>query len=200
MHEVKGRGDCEGVPWKEDWIMAGIFKLGEEKVRPGTYFRITTNDKLDTGIINGVTAVIFRSDFGPLGEVTEISKDEDYADVFGTAGTTDALREAFNGGALTIFACRMGAGGKCPTVELQDADGETCMSISTKYPGSRLFMVTIREKITDESLKECVICSGTKELLINNLCINSEDTSYNSIPHRIHFEQYLFQKAPHLSL
>ncbi len=83
--------------------MAGYFKIGEEKVRPGSYFNISTNDKL-VEIINGVTAVIFRSDFGPLGEVTELDKDEGYAEMFGTGGTTDALREALSGGALTLLS------------------------------------------------------------------------------------------------
>ena len=95
--------------------MAGYFKIGEEKVRPGSYFNISTNDKL-VEIINGVTAVIFRSDFGPLGEVTELDKDEGYAEMFGTGGTTDALREALSGGALTLLACRLGNGGSCAKV------------------------------------------------------------------------------------
>ncbi len=144
--------------------MAGIFRLGEEKVRPGTYFRITTNDKLNPEIINGITAVIFRSDFGPLGEVTEISKDENYADIFGTSGTTDAVREAFTGGALTVLAFRLGTGGSCSEIALVDKEDETCITLGTKYPGSRPFTVTIRESITDDALKECVIYSGTKEV------------------------------------
>lgn len=144
--------------------MAGIFRLGEEKVRPGTYFRITTNDKLTPEIINGITAVIFRSDFGPLGEVTEISKDENYEDLFGTGGTTDAIREAFIGGALTVLAFRLGTGGHSSEIALADKEGETCITLGTKYPGSKSFTVTIRENIADETLKECVIYSGTKEV------------------------------------
>ncbi len=47
--------------------MAGIFILGEEKVRPGSYFRIKKNgNDASSTVVNGVTAVIFRSDFGPL--------------------------------------------------------------------------------------------------------------------------------------
>lgn len=144
--------------------MAGLFRKGEEKVRPGSYFRISTNDKLGVEVINGVTAVIFRSDFGPLGEVTELSKDEDYTGMFGTGGTTDAIREALNGGALTILAFRLGTGGQCSEIVLKDAEGEACVTLSTKNPGSKPFSVTIREKLTDASLKECVLYSGTKEI------------------------------------
>ena len=143
--------------------MAGYFKIGEEKVRPGSYFNISTNDKL-VEIINGVTAVIFRSDFGPLGEVVELDKDEGYVEMFGTGGTTDALREALSGGALTLLACRLGTGGECAKVTLQDTEGQECVELGTKYPGSRTFTATIREKLTDSTLKECVIYSGTREI------------------------------------
>ena len=49
--------------------MAGTFILGETKVRPGTYFNIQKKGGNATaGVMNGVTAVIFRADFGPLNE------------------------------------------------------------------------------------------------------------------------------------
>lgn len=144
--------------------MAGYFQVGEEKIRPGSYYNIGTGDKIGADVINGVTAVIFRSNFGPLGEVVELNKDEGYIDMFGTDGTTDALREALNGGALTLLACRLGNGGKCSTVTLQDTEGEDCVELSTRYPGSKEFSITVREKLTDSELKECIIFSGTKEV------------------------------------
>ena len=59
--------------------MAGIFVLGEEKVRPGSYFRIKKNgDDSTTEVINGVTVVVFRSDFGPLGKASILGRDEGY--------------------------------------------------------------------------------------------------------------------------
>ena len=49
--------------------MAGTFILGETKVRPGTYFNIQKKGgNAAAGVMNGVTAVIFRADFGPLNE------------------------------------------------------------------------------------------------------------------------------------
>lgn len=43
--------------------MAGTFILGETKVRPGTYFNIQKKGgNAATGVMNGVTAVIFRAD------------------------------------------------------------------------------------------------------------------------------------------
>lgn len=144
--------------------MAGIFVLGEEKIRPGSYFRIKKNgDDSGTNIINGVAAVIFRSDFGPIGKAVRLSKDEGYESTFGTGGTTDAVREVFKGGASTVIAVRLGSAGKCSSVTLNDDAGENVLMITTKQPGSKEFSVTIREKITDASVKECIIYSGSKE-------------------------------------
>ncbi len=143
--------------------MAGTFIIGEQKIRPGSYFNIGTKDGYSADVINGVTAVIFRSDFGPVGEAVELSRDEGYADVFGTGGTTDAIQEALNGGAKTIIACRLGNGGTVSSVILKDADNEDAVTVSTKYPGSKSFHLTIREKITDFSVKECIIYCGVKE-------------------------------------
>lgn len=53
--------------------MAGTFILGETKVRPGTYFNIQKKGgNAAAGVMNGVTAVIFRADFGPLNEAIEL--------------------------------------------------------------------------------------------------------------------------------
>ncbi len=144
--------------------MAGIFALGEEKVRPGGYFRIKKNgDESETDVVNGVAAVIFRSDFGPMGKAVKLNREEGYEDTYGTAGTTDALREAFKGGASTVIAVRLGGSGSVSSVVLADAGGENAVTITTRQPGSKEFSVTVREKITDPNIRECLIYSGTKE-------------------------------------
>ena len=144
--------------------MAGIFILGEEKVRPGSYFNIRKNDDDSVAaVINGVTAVIFRSDFGPVGEAVELSRDDGYESIFGTSGTTDAMGQALAGGAKTLIACRLGNGGAASSVALKDADGGDVLTITAKYPGSKPFAVTVRESVTDNTIKECIIYSGTSE-------------------------------------
>ena len=105
--------------------MAGTFILGETKVRPGTYFNIQKKGgNAAAGVMNGVTAVIFRADFGPLNEAIELSAEDGYEGTFGTALTTDAMKEAIAGGAKTIIACRVGNGGtqgssSCRTAKAQ---------------------------------------------------------------------------------
>lgn len=144
--------------------MAGTYMVGETKVRPGTYFNITKNE-VDTQpeVIDGVTAVIFKADYGPLCSVVELSAESGYENVYGTGGTTDAIREAFAGGAKTILACRVGKGGTKASVKLKDTSDADAVTISALYPGAKEFSVTVREKLTNSSMKECIIYAGTTE-------------------------------------
>lgn len=144
--------------------MAGTFILGETKVRPGSYFNIQKKGVNSTvGVMNGITAVIFKADFGPLNTVVELSAEDGYEQTFGTGLTTDAIREAIAGGAKTIIACRVGNGGTQGTISLKDAEGADALSITAKYPGDKDFTVTVREKLSDSALKECIFYAGTTE-------------------------------------
>lgn len=146
--------------------MAGTFILGETKTRPGAYFNIQkTAENLTSSVINGVVAVIFKSDFGPLGKVVEIGKDENYENLYGTGLTTDTIRHALAGGARTIIACRLGSGGTAPTVTLVESggSGDNALTITGKYAGSKDFTVTVRTKLSDATMKECIIYTGTTE-------------------------------------
>ena len=144
--------------------MAGYFLLGETKVRPGSYFNIQrkgTNAAVSA--LNGVTAVLFKADFGPLNKVVELSAEDGYESTYGNGMTTDALKEAFAGGALKIIACRLGDGGTQATVVLKDTE-ETpanAVTITAKYAGSKPFSVTIRDTLADATKRECIIYSGT---------------------------------------
>ena len=92
--------------------MAGYFIPGEVKIRPGAYFNVDKiGDDGGFGAIDGVVAVVFKADFGPINSVTVLERDENYADIYGTGGTTDAIREAIAGGAKKIIACRAGGTG-----------------------------------------------------------------------------------------
>lgn len=144
--------------------MAGTFILGETKVRPGSYFNIQKKGGNSiTGVMNGITAVIFKADFGPLNTAVELSAEDGYEQTFGTGLTTDAIREAIAGGAKTIIACRVGNGGTQGTISLKDVDGADVLNITAKYPGDKDFTVTVREKLSDSALKECIFYAGTTE-------------------------------------
>lgn len=143
--------------------MTGTFVLGEKKVRPGAYFNIQ-KDVEETVSYDGVTAVVFRSDFGPLNKVVELNPKDGYEQIFGAGLTTDAIREAFAGGARYVIACRAGSGGMPGTISLKDADGEDAVTISVKYPGEKEFAVKIHEKLSDSGQKVCIFYDGTKEI------------------------------------
>ena len=144
--------------------MAGTFILGETKVRPGSYFNIQKKGgNAAAGVMNGVTAVIFKADFGPLNTAVELSAEDGYERTVGTVLTTDAMKEAIAGGAKTIIACRVGNGGSQGTITLKDTDEEEALTITAKYPGDKDFTVTIREKLSDSALKECIFYAGTTE-------------------------------------
>ena len=120
--------------------MAGTFILGETKVRPGSYFNIQKKGgNAAAGVMNGVTAVIFKADFGPLNTAVELSAEDGYERTFGTGLTTDAMKEAIAGGAKTIIACRVGNGGSQGTITLKDTDEEEALTITAKYPGDKDF-------------------------------------------------------------
>lgn len=146
--------------------MAGTFMLGETKVRPGSYFNIQKKGGNEVpAVMDGVTAVIFKSDFGPLNEAVEISAEDGYEQVFGNALTTDALKQAFLGGAKTIIACRTGNGGTEGTISLKEKGGTSAnaVKITAKYPGAKPFTLSIRSKLTDSTKKECIFYTGTRE-------------------------------------
>ncbi len=144
--------------------MAETYIVGETKIRPGAYFNIQKKDtNAQADIISGVTAVLFKSDFGPINTAVKLSATDNYMDIFGNEGTTDAIKEAINGGAKTIIACRVGNGGTTAVVTLNDSEGEAAVTITANYPGKKAFTVTIREKLSDSTLKECIIYAGTTE-------------------------------------
>ena len=144
--------------------MAGTFISGEAKTRPGSYFRIDKKgNNAASGIMNGVTAVIFKADFGPLNTAVELNAADGYEKTFGNGLTTDAVREAVAGGAKTIIACRVGNGGAQGTACLADTNGEDALRVTARWPGDKEFSITVREKLSDSAVKECIFYAGTTE-------------------------------------
>lgn len=156
--------------------MAGYFEIGEQKVRPGAYFNVQKRGNDNAfGAVDGVVAVLFKSDFGPLCRATELAAEDGYTAVFGDAGTTDAMREALYGGAVKLVACRVGNGGTAATTKLAAATGG--VNLTAKYPGSKVFTVTVRKKLEDPSRKECIIYTGTQEFEKINFAAGENEVS-----------------------
>ena len=159
--------------------MAGTFIIGESKVRPGTYFNIQkVGGNQLAGADDGTVAVVFKADFGPLNEAVELTLGEGYEKVFGTGGTTAIIREAMAAGVKKCICCRAGKGGTAATVKLKagvnHAPAQEALTITAKYPGSKEFAVEIREKLSDSTIKECVIYSGAKPFEIVEFAAGDE--------------------------
>lgn len=142
--------------------MAGYFQIGETKIRPGSYFNVQKREGNDQfGAVDGIVVVLFRSSMGPVGTVKVLEKEDGYEKTYGTGGTTDALRETLFGGAQKLVCCRVGSGGASETVSLEAETGK--VKITALYPGNVGFTVSVRQKLTDASRKECVVYIGTDE-------------------------------------
>ena len=143
--------------------MAGYFSIGETKIRPGAYFNVASaGDENSFGAVDGIVAVVFRSNMGPLMEVNTIDVTEGYEQVYGDGGTTDALREAAFGGARTLVAIRIGSGGTAAAAELTAATGK--LKVTAKSVGAAGYTVTVRNSLTDADKKEIIFFNGTTQL------------------------------------
>lgn len=144
--------------------MGGVFKAGETKVRPGTYYHITKKADETEKVLDGVGACVFRANFGPLNQIMEFTSNSDYKKMFGTSGTTDIIDYLFKGGVNSVIACRIGKEGTAATVKLQNSDlDQEVIKITAKYSGTREFAITIRNRLTKED-RECIIYSGVEEM------------------------------------
>lgn len=145
--------------------MAGYFQKNEAgtKIRPGAYFNVDKVGEDDSfGAVDGVVAVVFKANFGPANTVTILDRGDDYESIFGSSLTTDAIREAWYGGAKKILACRLGgSGGTAASVSLTAATGS--VKITAKHVGEMPFTITVRNRLTDAERKECIIYTGTTE-------------------------------------
>jgi len=120
--------------------MAGsVFQIGEQKVRPGVYVRVTNIGEPQEAIVpQGIVAALFRASWGPLGEVVYLENADAVIDVFGSTGTVDTALEAFRGGCRRVVAYRLGTGGGKALLNLQDTESTNVVKIEAKYEGVRV--------------------------------------------------------------
>lgn len=90
--------------------MAQVYQLGVEAVRPGTYFRVSSGDVTTVGAVNGIAAVLFKSNWGELNKVVDVDQSQmnNLSELFGDGDGVQAIKEALLGGATTVKAIRVG--------------------------------------------------------------------------------------------
>lgn len=145
--------------------MAGsVFQVGEQKVRPGVYVRVTNIGEPQEAIVpQGIVAALFRASWGPLGEVIYLENVDAVISTFGSVGTVDTAIEAFRGGCRRVVAYRLGTGGTKALLNLQDSESADVVKIEAKYEGVRGndFVVTVRDSLTDVTKRELLLYEGT---------------------------------------
>ena len=168
--------------------MGKFYVAGEKKLRPDVYQRYTNVGGVElAGAINGIVATVVKSSWGPLRKVITLENQAEADKILGIGGTTDVIREIFKGGAIKVYAVRLGSTGSKSTSKLNDEDGMAAINISTKYDGDRVFSYIIRNILGSENRMEFILLEGTevvekrafdKENSVDNLIVELKDSNY----------------------
>ena len=153
--------------------MSGRYSNGQTMPRPGVYFREENGGGSELiGARNGVVAVAFKANWGPLGQIVTLESSSEIAENFGDDSGENSnvaiLEKIFLGGASEIKAIRVGSGGTKASITLKDTASSSAASVVTltaKYAGTRALSVTIKDSLSITTQRECIIYSGTKELM-----------------------------------
>lgn len=146
--------------------MAGsVFQVGEQRIRPGVYIRVTDVGEPPEAIVpQGTVAALFRASWGPLGKVTTMENAEAIFPIFGDNGTVDVPKEAFRGGCRRVLGFRLGAGGAKATLTLKDTTVTPVdvVKLEVLYEGVRgnEFSATVRDSLADETKRELLLYEG----------------------------------------
>lgn len=144
----------------------GTFTIGETKVRPGEYHRFENAGGIPTaGATNGIVAGVIRANWGPLNKAVVFDPSTDVKAVFGKGQTEDLISAMFEEGNSKGYFVRCGTGGTYGSITLKDnaAEAADAVTITAKYVGDRAFTVSIRDSLTNNTKRECIIYDGTTE-------------------------------------
>ena len=140
--------------------MGYFYNKGERKVRPGLYQRYENRGTgATTSALVGYCAITIQADWGPLNQVVTIGAGEDPTKTYGVGGTVADVQALFDGGANTVYACRIGTGGAKASHQL--TDGTTAIvKVEAKYEGTRKLAVSVKELLGDTTKKEFIVSDG----------------------------------------
>lgn len=136
------------------------FAVGEQKVRPGVYVRtINGGAPAEAFVPQGIGVALFKSSWGPLGKGDALTDAESVTTKYGSGGTTDVAGYLFKGGVAQVIPFRMGSGGTAATYTAKDttATPVSAVTITAKYVGAVSMQATIRDSLSDATLRELVI-------------------------------------------
>lgn len=144
-------------------MIGAMFKLGEQKARPGVYVRwYNAGGYARYSRPLGVGAAVIKSNWGPVGKVFTVESGDEVKEKVGTGRGADLVREIFEGGAYFVQTVRIGTGGSPSSLTLMAGEDKS-VELRTLYPTSREFSVTVREAL-DPSQKELLVFEGNRQV------------------------------------
>ena len=102
--------------------------------------------------------------WGPLNKPVITEGSDDVASIIGGGKGANVITQMRIGGANTIVVVRVGSGGTQASITLKDDADADVVTLTTLYPTSRAFTVTIKESLEDDTQKMAIIQEGTKDL------------------------------------
>lgn len=170
-----------------------MFRLGEQKVRPGVYVRWYNDGGTSAfGGSTGVAAVVIKSNWGALEDVIQIDNLSQIDKLIGSGKGAEVVEQILKGGATEVLVVRAGLGGDHAEVSLKDTEGIDALKISTKYPTSRQFNVTIRESLNQDE-KEFVAYEGTR--VIERFTFSKNGNEADNLAEMLKSSEYFTSQA-----
>ncbi|MHC8516988.1 phage tail sheath protein [Sporosarcina sp. ITBMC105] len=143
--------------------IGAMFKLGEQKARPGVFVRwYNAGGYAQYSGLLGVGAAVIKANWGPLGKVITVENDNKVEELVGTGQGAEVVKEILQGGAYSVEVVRIGTGGTQSTLSLV-AGTAGAVLLKTLYPTSRIFNVTVREAL-DPTQKELLLFENGKQV------------------------------------
>lgn len=153
--------------------MAQIYNVGETKVRPGVYYRYTSDVSRRVGAMNGVNAIVLNAPWGPTGEVTSHTSAKSLVETYGSTDGVECAKLLFEAGAETVYVYRpSGTGGKAGSGKIGSV-----ATITAKYPGARELKIKIQGKLGDATMKQALILEGSSQLESFEFAVSEDETT-----------------------
>lgn len=138
--------------------MAQLYFAGEQKIRPGVYYRHSNaSNGQQGGAMDGVNAIVAKASWGPTGVVTVHETATNLKETYGNDVETALM--LFNAGARRVYMYRPeGTGGVAGKATVGNA------TIEAKHVGARALKVKIQTKPGSTTKKECIVLDGATQL------------------------------------
>ncbi|AGX44511.1 phage tail sheath subtilisin-like domain-containing protein [Clostridium saccharobutylicum] len=169
-------------------MATGSWNENNRPTIPGWYNRFKNNadERIGTGI-HGVLAMPIKANWGPVKTVTTINKEKELINNFGSDINFTAYklgRLALLGQPKELLLYRLVDGSeKTSTLTLKNSEvvPADVIKLESKYPTTRLFNVTIRTNIANESKKDFLLFEGTKQIFSISALSGTIDEIVNAI-------------------